>query len=50
MNALPLPWADVDDITNAVLYLASDESRYVTGTTLTIDAGATLPFKLPNAG
>jgi SDR family mycofactocin-dependent oxidoreductase len=50
MNALPLPWAEVDDITNAVLYLASDESRYVTGTTMTIDAGATLPFKLPNAG
>lgn len=48
MNALPFPWAEVDDISNAVLYLASDDSRYVTGTTLTIDAGATLPFKLPN--
>jgi hypothetical protein len=28
---------------------ASDESRYVTGTTQVIDAGALLPFKLPHA-
>ena len=27
------------DISNAVLWLASDESRYVTGVTLPIDAG-----------
>lgn len=50
MNALPLPWAEVDDISNAVLYLASDDSRHVTGTTITLDAGATLPFELPNTG
>jgi SDR family mycofactocin-dependent oxidoreductase len=42
MHAIPIPWVDVDDITNAVMYLASDESRYVTGTTLTVDAGRTL--------
>ncbi|MEJ2864331.1 mycofactocin-coupled SDR family oxidoreductase [Actinomycetospora flava] len=48
INALPLPWAEVDDISNAVVYLASDESRYVTGSMMTIDAGATLPFKLPH--
>jgi NAD(P)-dependent dehydrogenase (short-subunit alcohol dehydrogenase family) len=34
----------------AGLDLASDDSRYVTGTTITLDAGATLPFKLPNTG
>jgi NAD(P)-dependent dehydrogenase (short-subunit alcohol dehydrogenase family) len=30
------------DISNAVLFLASDESRYVTGVTLAVDAGAFL--------
>ena len=29
------------DIANALLYLASDEARYVTGQTLAVDAGAT---------
>jgi NAD(P)-dependent dehydrogenase (short-subunit alcohol dehydrogenase family) len=37
------------DISNAVLYLACDESRYVTGTTMVIDAGALQPFKLPHS-
>jgi len=30
------------DISNAVLDLASDEARYVTGTELKIDAGCTI--------
>jgi (+)-trans-carveol dehydrogenase len=42
MNALPIPWVDPVDISNAVLWLASDEARYVTGVTLPIDAGATI--------
>ena len=29
------------DVANAILYLASDEARWVTGTVLTVDAGAT---------
>jgi (+)-trans-carveol dehydrogenase len=33
---------DVVDISNAVLYLASEEGRYVTGTTLVVDAGRML--------
>lgn len=41
MNSLPIPWVESIDISNAVLWLASDESRYVTGTTTMIDAGAT---------
>jgi (+)-trans-carveol dehydrogenase len=41
LNSLPIPWVEVSDISNAVLFLASDESRYVTGTTMLIDAGAT---------
>jgi (+)-trans-carveol dehydrogenase/(-)-trans-carveol dehydrogenase len=40
MNALPIPWVEPVDISNAVLYLASDESRYVTGVALPVDAGA----------
>jgi (+)-trans-carveol dehydrogenase len=39
LNALPIPWVEPADISNAVLWLASDESRYVTGVTLPIDAG-----------
>jgi SDR family mycofactocin-dependent oxidoreductase len=42
MNALPIPWVDPVDISNAVLFLASDESRYVTGVTLPVDAGAVI--------
>ena len=48
LNALPIPWVEAVDISNAVLYLASDESRYVTGTTMVIDAGATAPYKIPH--
>ena len=39
LNLLPIPWVEPVDIPNAVLWLASDESRYVTGVTLPIDAG-----------
>ncbi len=49
LNALPVPWVEAVDISNAVLYLASDEARYVTGTTQVVDAGATAPYKIPNA-
>jgi (+)-trans-carveol dehydrogenase len=40
INLLPVPWVEAVDISNAVLWLASDESRYVTGITLPVDAGA----------
>jgi SDR family mycofactocin-dependent oxidoreductase len=39
MNPMHTPWIDVEDVSNAVLFLASDESRYVTGLELKIDAG-----------
>ncbi|WP_028923407.1 mycofactocin-coupled SDR family oxidoreductase [Pseudonocardia acaciae] len=48
LNALPVPWLAADDVSNAVLWLASDEARYVTGAALPIDAGATAPAKLPH--
>jgi (+)-trans-carveol dehydrogenase len=41
LNALPIPWVEVRDISNAVLWLASDEARYVTGQQLKVDAGST---------
>lgn len=48
MQALRVPWVEPVDVSNAVLYLASDEARYVTGTTHVIDAGAMSPFKIPH--
>jgi (+)-trans-carveol dehydrogenase len=42
LNALPIPWVEPVDISKAVLWLASDESRYVTGVTLPVDAGAAI--------
>jgi (+)-trans-carveol dehydrogenase len=41
-HILPIPWVDAIDVSNAVLFLASDESRYVTGVPLPIDAGSCL--------
>lgn len=35
------PISDAEDIANAVLFLASDDARTITGTQLTVDHGAT---------
>jgi SDR family mycofactocin-dependent oxidoreductase len=40
LNLLPIPWVEAIDISNAVLFLASDESRYVTAAELPVDAGS----------
>ncbi|MFW0786108.1 mycofactocin-coupled SDR family oxidoreductase [Gordonia sp. CPCC 206044] len=40
MHALDVPNVDPDDVSNAVLFLAGPQSRYVTGVALPIDAGA----------
>jgi SDR family mycofactocin-dependent oxidoreductase len=42
MNTLPVETVDPRDISNAVLFLASDEARYVTGLEFTVDAGNTI--------
>ena len=42
LNAMPVPWVEPAEISNAVLWLAGDESRYVTGITLPVDAGQLL--------
>jgi len=39
LNALPIPWVEPIDVSNAVLFLASDEARYVTGVAFPVDAG-----------
>jgi SDR family mycofactocin-dependent oxidoreductase len=40
INALDVPWVEPIDISNAILFLASDEARYITGVTLPVDAGS----------
>ena len=42
MNGLPVEMVEPRDISNAVLFLASDEARYVTGLEFTVDAGNTI--------
>ena len=42
MQALPVPWVEPDDISSAVLFLASEDARYITGVALPVDAGAML--------
>ncbi len=38
-NLLPVPWIEPEDVAGAVLYLASERARYVTGAQLVLDAG-----------
>ena len=38
-NLLPVPWIEPEDVAQAVLYLASDKARFVTGGGLVLDAG-----------
>jgi SDR family mycofactocin-dependent oxidoreductase len=46
MQAMPIPYVEPRDISEAVLFLASDESRYVTGLQMRIDAGS-VPKQTP---
>lgn len=46
MQAMPVPYIEPSDISHAVVYLAADESRYVTGQQLFVDAGASLKLGL----
>jgi NAD(P)-dependent dehydrogenase (short-subunit alcohol dehydrogenase family) len=40
-HLLPVPWVEPVDVSNAVVFLVSDEARYITGTQLVVDAGLT---------
>ena len=39
MHVLPIGWVEPEDISNAILFLVSDEARYITGVTLPVDRG-----------
>lgn len=40
LNAIPVKWVESEDVSNAVVFLAGDTGRYVTGCQLKVDAGA----------
>jgi SDR family mycofactocin-dependent oxidoreductase len=40
MTAMGIPWIDISDVTNAVLFLADESARYITGEVLHVGAGA----------
>ncbi|GHI92524.1 mycofactocin-coupled SDR family oxidoreductase [Streptomyces olivaceus] len=46
MSALPTGWLDSQGVSDAVVYLASEEARHITGITLPVDAGMMLPNKM----
>jgi NAD(P)-dependent dehydrogenase (short-subunit alcohol dehydrogenase family) len=38
-NLLSVPWIEPEDVAQAVVYLASDKARYITGSEFVLDAG-----------
>jgi len=38
-NLLPVPWIEPEDVANAVVFLASERARYITGSQFVLDAG-----------
>jgi NAD(P)-dependent dehydrogenase (short-subunit alcohol dehydrogenase family) len=42
LQAIPVPWVEPSDVSQAMLFLSSDESRYVTGQFIAVDAGGQL--------
>ena len=45
MQAMAIPYVEPQDVSNAVVFLASDDSRYITGTQLRVDAGGFVKAK-----
>jgi NAD(P)-dependent dehydrogenase (short-subunit alcohol dehydrogenase family) len=43
-QAMPIPYIEPDDVAYLAVFLASDESRFITGQQIRIDAGALLKF------
>ncbi len=44
LHAQPVPWVEPEDVTAAVVFLASDAARYITGSVVDVDAGASARF------
>ena len=42
LNRMPIPYIEAADVTNAIMYLVTDEGRYVTGSQQLLDAGGSL--------
>jgi NAD(P)-dependent dehydrogenase (short-subunit alcohol dehydrogenase family) len=38
-NLINVPWVEPEDVANAVVFLASDKARFVTGSQFVVDAG-----------
>ena len=43
-QGMPIPYVETVDIANLAVFLASDESRYITGQQIRIDAASLLKF------
>ena len=44
LHVIPIPWVEPEEITRAVLFLAAEEARGISGTVMSIDAGASARF------
>jgi NAD(P)-dependent dehydrogenase (short-subunit alcohol dehydrogenase family) len=44
LHVQPVPWLEPEEITAAVVFLASDAARHITGSVIDVDAGASARF------
>lgn len=44
LHVQPVPWIEPSDVTAAVVFLASEAARYITGSVIDVDAGASARF------
>jgi len=42
-SPMGLPWVQPDEVSEAVLFLASDAARHITGVALPVDGGSAIP-------
>jgi NAD(P)-dependent dehydrogenase (short-subunit alcohol dehydrogenase family) len=38
-NLINVPWVEPEDVAHAIVFLASDKARYITGSSFVLDAG-----------